>query len=235
MYARHSVRVMYARRVRLPLPRPAPSLAFPWSSGDQRGGSPRARKIVRHPGRSTALQVKGQPDIQWRGRAPVRPTVGGDIRAEETARADGHGLPCQGGRRRRRTRPVPISCVTVALSKRGSSAPPEAGQGDLVFDLGAGYGAITTALAASGARVIAVERDQRLAGRLRRRFDGHPGYPHRRGRPAPGPAAAAGLPGRGQPAVLGHHRAVQAAARRSGRAACRGRADPAVGRRALAR
>ena len=42
-----------------------------------------------------------------------------------------------------------------------------AGPGELVFDLGAGYGAITTALAASGARVIAVERDQRrqLAGR----------------------------------------------------------------------
>ena len=50
-----------------------------------------------------------------------------------------------------------------------------AGRGDLVFDLGAGYGAITTALAEAGARVIAVERDQRLAGRLRRRFDGHPG------------------------------------------------------------
>lgn len=50
-----------------------------------------------------------------------------------------------------------------------------AGRGDLVFDLGAGYGAITAALAASGARVIAVERDQRLAGRLRRRFDGDPG------------------------------------------------------------
>jgi 23S rRNA (adenine-N6)-dimethyltransferase len=50
-----------------------------------------------------------------------------------------------------------------------------AGQGDLVFDFGAGYGAITTALAAAGARVIAVERDQRLARRLRRRFDSHPG------------------------------------------------------------
>jgi 23S rRNA (adenine-N6)-dimethyltransferase len=50
-----------------------------------------------------------------------------------------------------------------------------AGRGDLVFDLGAGYGAITAALAASGARVIAVERDQRLAGRLRRRFNDDPG------------------------------------------------------------
>jgi 23S rRNA (adenine-N6)-dimethyltransferase len=50
-----------------------------------------------------------------------------------------------------------------------------AGPGELVFDLGAGYGAITAALAASGARVIAVERDERLAGRLRRRFDGHQG------------------------------------------------------------
>lgn len=50
-----------------------------------------------------------------------------------------------------------------------------AGDGDLVLDLGAGYGAITSALAQAGARVIAVERDPGLAGRLRRRFGEHPG------------------------------------------------------------
>ena len=44
------------------------------------------------------------------------------------------------------------------------------GQGDLVFDLGAGFGALTGPLAATGARVIAVEIDPALAGRLRRRF-----------------------------------------------------------------
>jgi 23S rRNA (adenine-N6)-dimethyltransferase len=44
------------------------------------------------------------------------------------------------------------------------------GQGDLVFDLGAGFGALTGPLAATGARVIAIEIDQALAGRLRRRF-----------------------------------------------------------------
>lgn len=44
------------------------------------------------------------------------------------------------------------------------------GPGDLVFDLGAGYGAITARLAATGARVIAVELDARLAGHLERRF-----------------------------------------------------------------
>ena len=49
-----------------------------------------------------------------------------------------------------------------------------AGQGRLVLDLGAGDGAITAALAQAGARVIAVERDPRLAARLRRRFDGEP-------------------------------------------------------------
>jgi len=49
-----------------------------------------------------------------------------------------------------------------------------AGDGRLVLDLGAGHGAITAGLAATGARVIAVERDQRLAARLRRRFDGDP-------------------------------------------------------------
>lgn len=41
---------------------------------------------------------------------------------------------------------------------------------DLVFDLGAGYGALTAGLATTGARVIAVEIDARLAGRLQRRF-----------------------------------------------------------------
>jgi 23S rRNA (adenine-N6)-dimethyltransferase len=44
-----------------------------------------------------------------------------------------------------------------------------------VLDLGAGYGAITSALAQAGARVIAVERDPGLARRLQRRFAGDPG------------------------------------------------------------
>lgn len=44
------------------------------------------------------------------------------------------------------------------------------GQGDLVFDLGAGFGALTGSLAATGAKVIAVEIDPALAGKLRRRF-----------------------------------------------------------------
>jgi 23S rRNA (adenine-N6)-dimethyltransferase len=46
--------------------------------------------------------------------------------------------------------------------------------GKLVFDLGAGSGAITAGLAAAGARVIAVERDPKLAARLRRRFEHEP-------------------------------------------------------------
>ena len=43
-----------------------------------------------------------------------------------------------------------------------------------MLDLGAGSGAITARLAVAGARVIAVERDPRLAARLRRRFDSDP-------------------------------------------------------------
>lgn len=46
------------------------------------------------------------------------------------------------------------------------------GTGDLVVDLGAGYGAITARLAVTGAQVLAIERDDHLARRLERRF-GH--------------------------------------------------------------
>ncbi len=48
------------------------------------------------------------------------------------------------------------------------------GHGDLVFDLGAGFGALTAPLANTGAKVIAVELDPALAGRLRRRFRAEP-------------------------------------------------------------
>jgi 16S rRNA A1518/A1519 N6-dimethyltransferase RsmA/KsgA/DIM1 with predicted DNA glycosylase/AP lyase activity len=56
--------------------------------------------------------------------------------------------------------------INALVRRSGASA------GKLAFDLGAGHGAIAEALAAAGARVIAVERDPRLAGRLRHRFDG---------------------------------------------------------------
>jgi 16S rRNA A1518/A1519 N6-dimethyltransferase RsmA/KsgA/DIM1 with predicted DNA glycosylase/AP lyase activity len=49
-----------------------------------------------------------------------------------------------------------------------------AGPGQLVLDLGAGHGAVTVALAASGARVIAVERDPRAVAKLRRRLASRP-------------------------------------------------------------
>lgn len=46
--------------------------------------------------------------------------------------------------------------------------------GDLVYDLGAGTGAVTAALLAAGVRVVAVERDPNLARKLRARFSGKP-------------------------------------------------------------
>lgn len=49
------------------------------------------------------------------------------------------------------------------------------GPGDLVMELGAGLGALTAPLAATGARVIAVERDPRFVAKLERRFAGQAG------------------------------------------------------------
>jgi 23S rRNA (adenine-N6)-dimethyltransferase len=53
-----------------------------------------------------------------------------------------------------------------------ASAPLAAG--DLVYDLGAGAGAVTAALLGAGVRVVAVERDPNLARKLRARFAGRP-------------------------------------------------------------
>jgi 23S rRNA (adenine-N6)-dimethyltransferase len=47
-------------------------------------------------------------------------------------------------------------------------------QRDVVYDLGAGRGALTASLARHAGRVIAIEKDETLAGRLRRRFRDQP-------------------------------------------------------------
>ena len=49
----------------------------------------------------------------------------------------------------------------------------EIGSGDVVYDLGAGTGVLTAALARHAARVVAVEKDPALADHLRARFAGH--------------------------------------------------------------
>ena len=59
---------------------------------------------------------------------------------------------------------------TLRALVRGAALPP----GQLVYDLGAGPGTLTAALAAAGAHVVAVERDARFAATLRRRFADDP-------------------------------------------------------------
>jgi 23S rRNA (adenine-N6)-dimethyltransferase len=74
----------------------------------------------------------------------------------------------------RRARPAPSTRGRHALRSRplADELVREAGvhAGDLVLDLGAGAGALTTALRAAGARVVAVELDSRLAAGLRARY-----------------------------------------------------------------
>jgi 23S rRNA (adenine-N6)-dimethyltransferase len=74
----------------------------------------------------------------------------------------------------RRARPASSTRGRHALRSRplADELVREAGiaPGDLVLDLGAGVGALTAALRAAGARVVAVELDPVLAGKLRARF-----------------------------------------------------------------
>ncbi len=82
------------------------------------------------------------------------------------------------GRPRRRPTPSQTPAGAHFLTDRGLISQlvraSGAGEGDLVFDLGAGYGALTAPLARTGAHVIAIELDPALAGRLRRRFSAEP-------------------------------------------------------------
>jgi 23S rRNA (adenine-N6)-dimethyltransferase len=57
---------------------------------------------------------------------------------------------------------------------RGLLESAAVGPGDLVLDLGAGPGTLTGALADTGARILAVERDPDFVARLHRRFGDRP-------------------------------------------------------------
>lgn len=75
-----------------------------------------------------------------------------------------------------RVRPNPsgvhlLCCPRVSARLVGGAA---LAAGDLVIDLGAGPGTLTAPLAGTGARVLAVERDERFARALDRRFAGCP-------------------------------------------------------------
>jgi 23S rRNA (adenine-N6)-dimethyltransferase len=87
-------------------------------------------------------------------------------------------VPGRSSRSSRPLRPSPNPAGAHFLTDRALIAQlvraSGAGAGDLVFDLGAGYGALTGPLVMAGARVIAIELDPGLAQRLRRRFSGEP-------------------------------------------------------------
>jgi len=57
----------------------------------------------------------------------------------------------------------------------------QVGPRDVVYDLGAGSGVLTAALARQSSRVIAIERDPALVRRLRRRFHDVPNVVVREG------------------------------------------------------
>lgn len=102
-----------------------------------------------------------------RGRAARRPEVVGLRRgrgAHRTTSTPGHDLERPG--RRWGWHPLTADWADRLVGE----SPVRAG--DLILDLGAGDGALTAALLARGARVLAVELHSRRAGRLRERFAG---------------------------------------------------------------
>jgi 23S rRNA (adenine-N6)-dimethyltransferase len=77
-----------------------------------------------------------------------------------------------GGRRRRPSNAPGAHYLADPKLAPRLVAAAQVRRGDLVLDLGAGAGALSAPLLSAGARVVAVERDSALAGRLRRRFSG---------------------------------------------------------------
>lgn len=66
--------------------------------------------------------------------------------------------------------------IHLLRDRRLSTAMVESaavGPGDVVIEFGAGTGALTTPLAATGARILAVEQNPRFVRRLHDRFDDH--------------------------------------------------------------
>lgn len=76
-------------------------------------------------------------------------------------------------RRRPHVNHAGIHHLRSAAALRAIVGSADLSADDLVYDLGAGPGTLTVALARSGARVVAVERDLRFAATLRRRFADH--------------------------------------------------------------
>jgi 23S rRNA (adenine-N6)-dimethyltransferase len=88
------------------------------------------------------------------------------VQARPGRRVRGGSGPSRAVRQRVYSQNFLIDRRAIGALVAGSGVQP----GDLVVDIGAGNGLITQALARRGARVLAIERDPGLAGRLRDRF-----------------------------------------------------------------
>lgn len=102
----------------------------------------------------------------------MRPTRHARTNITRSARNAGRSAPARGGRHQQNPSGVHFLARRSIIAGMVRSAG--VGPGDLTVELGAGPGILTVPLAATGSRVLAVERDADFVARLTRRFADRP-------------------------------------------------------------